>query len=63
MRDRVSLAVYDVRGRQVAVLANGTMAPGVHRISWDATGLTSGVYFYRLRAGTFVETKKMILLR
>lgn len=61
--DRVNLAVFDLRGRQVAVLANDVMAPGVHRISWDATGLTSGVYFYRLRAGTFVESKKMILIR
>lgn len=56
--DRVRLAVYDVRGRQVAVLANSIMAPGLHRITWDAVRLISGVYFYRLYAGAFVETKK-----
>jgi hypothetical protein len=59
----VSLKVFDVLGRQVAVLVNEENPAGVYRVAWDAASLPSGVYFYRLKAGSFVETKKMLLLR
>jgi len=59
----VSLRVYDALGREVATLVNEEMKPGSYEVKWDATGLSSGVYFYRLKTGGFVETKKMILLR
>jgi photosystem II stability/assembly factor-like uncharacterized protein len=59
----VSLRVFDVLGGEVRTLVNETMKPGTHGITFDATGLSSGVYFYRLHAGSFVETKKMILTR
>jgi hypothetical protein len=59
----VSLKVFDSLGRVVSNLISERMSAGTHARQWDATGLASGVYFYRLLAGSFVETKKLILLR
>ena len=59
----VSLKVLDVLGREVATLVNEERQPGTYTIRWSASGLPTGVYFYRLRAGGFVETKKMILAK
>ena len=62
-RNFISLVVYNAIGQQVSVLANEEKEAGTYRISFDATGLPSGIYFYRLSAGSFVTTKKMILLK
>jgi hypothetical protein len=59
----VKLVVYDVLGREVAVLVNERRAPGTYRDTFDGSGLASGVYFYRFVAGGFVDTKKLLLLR
>jgi len=59
----VSLKVYDVLGNEVATLVNEYKPTGSYEIEFDARGLTSGIYFYKLQAGAFSETKKMILLR
>ncbi|HXG00278.1 MAG TPA: alpha-amylase family glycosyl hydrolase, partial [Bacteroidota bacterium] len=59
----VSLKVYDVLGREVATLVNGVLQPGNYEVTWNAAGVSSGVYLYRLVAGGFVETKKMVLAR
>ena len=59
----VSLAVLDVLGREVAVLVNGPVEAGTHTVEWTATGMASGVYLYRLRAGSHSATKTLILLR
>jgi serine protease AprX len=59
----VELAVYDVTGREVARLADGPMETGSHRVAWDASGLASGVYLYRLQAGTEVQTRRMVVAR
>ena len=59
----VSLRVYDLLGREVAVLVNAHRPAGAHTITWHAQGLSSGVYLYRLEAGDFVETRKLILQR
>ncbi len=59
----VTLIVYDVLGRSVATLANERQTAGSHSVKFDAVGLPSGVYFYRLQAGSFALTKKMILLQ
>jgi hypothetical protein len=60
---QVSLKVYDLLGQVVATLVEGTKAPGDYSARWDATNAPSGMYFYRLQAGSFSEVKKMILLR
>jgi hypothetical protein len=59
----VSLKIYDVLGREIALLVDEMKQPGTYIATWDASGLSSGVYFYRLQSGGFVETKRMILLR
>lgn len=57
----VRLSVFDLLGREVSVLVNQRTDAGVHDVKFDATGLSSGVYFYQLRAGEFVQTKKLLL--
>ena len=59
----VSLIIYDLMGREVTTLVDGHMTSGAHDIIWNASGVSSGIYFYRLRSGNFLETKKMILLK
>jgi Secretion system C-terminal sorting domain len=59
----VRLAVYDLLGREVAVLVNEKKAPGTYTAQFDASGLASGVYLYRLQAGSFVDVRKMVVLR
>jgi hypothetical protein len=59
----LTLTVYDVLGRQVSLAASGTRLAGMHEVSFNATGLPSGVYFYRLEAGDYVETKRMVVIR
>ena len=59
----VSLKIYDVTGREVARLVNEKLSPGQYEVSWDASGYSSGVYFYRLTSGDFNETKRMIYLK
>ncbi len=59
----VQLAVYDILGRKVATLVNEKQAPGKYYVKFDASKLSSGVYFYTLRAGEFTATKKMILMK
>jgi hypothetical protein len=55
--------VYDVLGREVATLLNEVKQPGVYTVRWDATGLPSGVYYYRLQSGEFVDVKRMLLVK
>lgn len=62
-RGHVTLSVYEVTGRLVAALVDGEMPAGRHQVSWEAKGIASGVYFYRMQAGTFVQTRKMVLLK
>jgi len=60
---RVSVKLYDVAGREIRTLVDDTFEPGFHTVPLHADGLVSGVYFCRMTAGTFIETKKVILLK
>jgi len=59
----VSLKIYDVLGNEIATLINKEKTAGNYQVEFDGANLPSGIYFYRLRAGGFVETKKMLLLK
>lgn len=59
----VTLKVYDVLGREVAVLVNETKSAGRYQIAFDASRLASGVYIYRITAGDYVDSKKMVLIK
>jgi len=59
----VTLKIYNVLGKEVATLINEEKPARSYEVEWDASGLPSGIYFYKLRSGNFVETKKMVLLR
>jgi hypothetical protein len=59
----VQLTVHDLLGRQIAMLNEGFLGQGVHEVEWDATGWPNGVYFYRLSAGGFVQSKAAYLSR
>lgn len=59
----VSLNVYNSIGEKVAELVNQDLPAGNYSVDWNAENISSGVYFYKLKAGSFIETKKMILLR
>ncbi len=62
-RVRVLLKIYDILGREVTTLINKDLAPGNYETEFNANGLASGVYFYRLEAGSFTQTKKMVVIR
>ncbi|MBZ0201410.1 MAG: T9SS type A sorting domain-containing protein [Ignavibacteria bacterium] len=59
----VSLIIYDLLGREVATLVNEQLKPGTYEADWDASNFSSGVYFYKIVADEFTETKKMILMK
>jgi poly(3-hydroxybutyrate) depolymerase len=59
----LTLKIYDMLGREVATLFDGVRQAGNYVVTFDGSGLASGVYFYRMRAEKFVETKKLVLLR
>ena len=60
---KVSLVIYDLRGNAVAHLIDDEQRSGYHTIRWNASGIASGIYFYRLQAGEFVQSRKMLLLK
>ena len=59
----VTLIIYDILGREVATLVNKKQSPGNYSVVFDASGLTSGLYFYKLSSGGFISIKKMILIK
>jgi hypothetical protein len=59
----VTVEIYDILGNQIETLIHGTQPAGIHQVSWDATGWSSGVYFCRVRAGEYRITETMLLLK
>ncbi len=60
---QIFLSVFDVLGNEVAVIVDQNLKPGIYEADWDASSYPSGVYFYKLQAGEFSQTKKMILVK
>jgi hypothetical protein len=63
MAGHISLKVYDVLGNEVATLVNEDKPTGSYKVEFDASNLSSGIYFYKIQAENFIETKKMLLLK
>lgn len=61
--DLITLSVFDITGREVQTLVNERLSPGTYSVDWNASEFPSGVYFYRLQAGSFTETKRMTLIK
>ena len=59
----VQLKVYDILGREIATLVNKKQSPGRYAVDFNASSLSTGIYYYRLKASNFIQTKKMILLK
>jgi hypothetical protein len=59
----VSLKVYDITGREIAKLVNEVRNAGFYSVNFNASSLSSGVYFYRIESGDFVQTRKMLLVK
>ena len=63
MASRVTLKVYNILGSEVATLVNGEKAVGNYSVTFNGSNLASGIYFYQLKAGSFVQTKKLVLMK
>ena len=59
----VLLKVYDLLGNEVNTLVNERQSAGNYEVNFDASNLASGIYFYRLQSGSFIQTKKLMLLK
>lgn len=62
-RTDVRITIYDLLGKEVRILVAETQEPGIKSVRWDASKVSSGVYFYRIQAGNYVQTRKMVLLK
>ena len=62
-QSKVIIKVYDILGTEIEILVNEEKLTGTYELTWYAENLPSGVYFYQLQAGSFVETKKMVLMK
>jgi hypothetical protein len=62
-RSHVTLSVFNTLGQSVSTLVNGEQEAGYHEVKFDGSGLSSGVYFYRIGTGSFVQTRKFLLLK
>jgi hypothetical protein len=58
-----NLSIYDISGRRVSEIYLGILPAGTHKVSWDGRALSSGIYFYKLKAGHLEQTRKMVLVR
>ncbi len=63
LNNKVTLSVYDILGNEIALLVNEVKPAGEYTVEWDASNFSSGVYFYKLTAGSFSSTKKLLLMK
>ncbi len=63
MTSEVEISIYNLLGQKVATLVNEQQRAGYHQIEWDASGFSSGIYYYIIEAGEFQDVKKMVLIR
>jgi hypothetical protein len=63
VNSKVSLKIYDLLGREIATLVNEEQSAGWKEVDWNATTVASGIYFYKIQSGSFIETKKMLLVK
>lgn len=61
--DLIKLKVFDVLGREVQTLVNEKLSPGTYSVDWNASDFPSGVYLYRLQAGDYIMTKRMLMIK
>ena len=59
----VRIDIYDILGRKVETLVQGEQPAGYHQVVWDTEDISSGMYFYRIQAGEYAETRKMVVLK
>lgn len=59
----VKLSILNTLGQEVDILVNNNVEPGIHQVKYDASKLSSGVYFYRMQTDTYVETRKFVLMK
>ncbi|MBC8490443.1 MAG: T9SS type A sorting domain-containing protein [Bacteroidetes bacterium] len=62
-KTNIQLVIYDINGREITKLIDGSLNTGSYEVEWDASGYTSGVYVYKFTAGSYSETKKMIMIK
>ena len=62
-KERVTLKIFDILGREIKVLLDEELVKGVHKIKFDASQLSSGIYFYRLNSSNHIDTKKLMVLK
>jgi hypothetical protein len=62
IQTQVKIALFDILGREVTILVNAVKQPGTYQVTFDASRLTSGIYFYRMQAGSYAQTRKMMLM-
>jgi hypothetical protein len=60
---KVNIKVYNIVGKEITQLVNETRFSGEYEVTWDASNFASGIYFYTLTSGSFIATKKLILLK
>ena len=59
----VTLSIFDINGRLIDMLVNEVLPSGYYELEWNASNVSSGIYFYRLKSGDYTDTKKMVLLK
>jgi hypothetical protein len=59
----ITIKVYDLLGKEIETLVNQKQTPGIYEVQFNGSNLSSGVYFYRIQSGDFMQTKKMLLIK